>query len=133
MSEICVSSEIEVVPICKFYRTIYKRMVIHFGYSSARPFWLCDMDEEELLRSILNLVISKRMYIVFINVAIRIRKNNNRCVDILTKYKLSNPDVDRIKKRKDYYDENMERIKEYNHYYHLFRASGINIFKKNKF
>ena len=120
--------ETNIVPLCKFYITIYKRMVRWFGYT--RPFWLCDMDQEELLECILRLVVSKNMYMIFINVSIRIRKNNNRDTSILEKYKKENPDVIKRSKRQQYYDENIERIRQYNKMYHLMKNSRINIFKK---
>ena len=115
-------------PICKFYRTIYKRMVRWFGYTY--PFWLCDMDQDELLTCILRLVISKPMYIIFINVSIRIRKNNGRHVDVLEAYKRDHPDDSKRVKRQQYYDDNVDRIRAYNRMYHLIHSSRINIFKK---
>jgi len=116
-------------PICKFYLTIYKRMVRWFGYTY--PFWLCDMDQEELLTCILRLVVSKPMYIIFINVSIRIRKNNNRDTSVLDKYKQNHPDTIKQTKRHQYYDENVDRIREYNRMYHIIHSSRINIFKKS--
>ncbi len=116
-------------PVCKFYKNIYKRMRRWFGYSTA--YWLCDMDQNELLTCILRMVVSKNMYSIFINVATRIRKNNNRDTQILEEYKRTHPDVYKREKKRDYYDENIERIRNYNKVYHLVRSSRINIFKKN--
>lgn len=122
--------EIDTKPVCKFYVNIYKRMVRWFGYT--RPFWLCDMDQQELLDCILRLVVSKNMYIVFINVAVRVRKNNNRDTSLLDEYKRTHPDTTKRVKRQAYYEENQDRIKEYNRMYHIFRSSRINIFKKSR-
>jgi hypothetical protein len=123
-----LDNETTTKPVCKFYLTIYKRMVRWFGYTY--PFWLCDMEQKELLTSILRLVVTKNMYTIFINVSIRIRKNNNRAIDILEKYKIDNPDHNKRVKRQQYYDEHVEHIKEYNRMYHLIKTSRINIFKK---
>lgn len=133
--------EYDTKPVCKFYLNIYKRMVTWFGFS--RPFWLCDMNQEELLKCILRMVITPNMYIIFITVAIRIRRNNDRDVSVLENYKKTAPDTNsRNAKRKQYYDDNAERIREYNKMYHMLKkaflpegsqraTSGINIFKKN--
>ena len=129
MASIDGADETNTKPLCKFYVTIYKRMVRWFGYT--RPYWLCDMDQDELLACILRMVVSKNMYTIFINVSIRIRKNNNRQTDILDEYKRQHPDVNKKKKRHKYYDENIDRIKQYNHMYHLMKMSRINIFKKS--
>jgi hypothetical protein len=67
---------------------------------------------------------------IFINVAIRIRKNNNRDTSILENYKKENPDVTKKSKRQQYYDENIDRIRQYNKMYHMLKNSRINIFKK---
>ena len=122
------ADEITIKPLCKFYVTIYKRMVRWFGYTY--PFWLSDMDQDELLQCILRLVITKNMYTIFINVSIRIRKNNGRDVDVLEAYKRDHPDHNKKIKRQQYYDENIDRIREYNRMYHLINSSRINIFKK---
>ena len=122
-------SETTTKPLCKFYITIYKRMVRWFGYT--RPYWLCDMPQDELLASILRMVVSKNMYTIFINVAVRIRRNNNRDTSILDEYKRQHPDYTKRMKRHQYYDDNAERIREYNRMYHLIKSSRINIFKKS--
>lgn len=116
-------------PLCRFYINIYKRMVRWFGYT--RPYWLCQMNQEELLKCILNMVISKNMYTIFINVAVRIRKNNNVDTSILEQYKQQHPDINKQIKRHQYYDDNIDRIKSYNRMYHLVKSSRINIFKKS--
>ena len=125
-----IVDEITIKPLCKFYTIIYKRMVRWFGYTY--PFWLSDMDQDELLRCILRLVITKNMYTIFINVSIRIRKNNGRRVDVLEAYKRDHPDHTKKIKRQQYYDNNVDRIKEYNRMYHLINSSRINIFKKSR-
>lgn len=122
-------TEITVKPLCKFYTQIYKRMVRWFGYTY--PFWLCNMDQHELLNCILRMVVSKNMYIIFINVSIRIRKNNNMDTSILEQYKKDYPNNDKRIQRQKYYDEHLERIKEYNKMYYMMKSSRINIFKKN--
>ena len=122
-------NEIEVKPICKFYKTIYKRMVIWFGFTF--PFWLSDMPQEVVLKSILNMNIAKNMYLIFINVAIKIKKNNDRPVELLEEYKRIHPNVDKLKQRQEYYNDNLERIRAYNKMYNMFRQSRINIFKKS--
>jgi len=123
-------SEITTVPICKFYLTIYKRMVRWFGFTY--PYWLCDMNNNEILKCILQLNIKPSMYLIFINVAIKIKKNNGRPVDELEAWKKANPNVQRRELRKVYYESNIDRIREYNRVYNLFRNSRINIFRKNR-
>lgn len=122
-------NEIETKPICRFYKTIYKRMVVWFGFTF--PFWLSDMPQETVLKSILNMNIAKNMYLIFINVAIKIKKNNDRPVELLEEYKRTHPNVDKLKQRQVYYNDNLERIREYNKMYNMFRQSRINIFKKS--
>lgn len=121
-------SEIATVPICKFYLTIYKRMVRWFGFTY--PFWLCDMPNSEILKCILQLNIKPSMYLIFINVAIKIKKNNSRPVDELEAWKKANPNMQRRELRKTYYDSNIDHIREYNRVYNLIRNSRINIFRK---
>jgi hypothetical protein len=126
-----MNDELDTKPICAYYKNIYKRMVIWFGYTY--PFWLSNMDESELLSCILNLNMKPNMYIIFINVAIRIRINNNKNVNILTQYKKDHPNGEKIISKRKYYDNNIEKIKDYNKAYHEMRKqiSSINIFKKN--
>jgi hypothetical protein len=121
--------EIHTKHLCKFYHDIYKRMKIHFGYTYN--YWLSDMSESDILRNVSNMVITPSMYTIFINVAIRIRKNNKRPIMLLHQWKLQHPDILRNEQRKIYYTENIERISAYNKLYNLIRqASRINIFKK---
>ena len=77
------------------------------------------------------MVMNQSMYIIFINVAIRIKKNNNRPTNILTDWKRNNPDIIRVDQRKTYYADNYDRISAYNKMYTLLRNSRINLFKKN--
>jgi uncharacterized membrane protein len=123
--------EISTKPICSYYKNIYKRMVVWFGYSY--PFWLSDMKQEELLKCILNLNMKENMYLIFINVSIRIRINNGKDVDILNTYKNTHKNGEKILTKRTYYENNIDKIKEYNKSYHQMRKtiSSINIFKKN--
>lgn len=122
-------NEIDIKPLCIFYKKVYKRMVIWFGYTY--PFWLSDMDQNELLKCILRMVMSPNMYTIFINVAIRIRNNNNRPVDVLMEYKRTHPNILRHEKRKKYYADNIERLRAYNrNYQQLKKHCSINLFKK---
>ena len=123
--------EISTKPICAYYKNIYKRMVIWFGYTY--PYWLCDMDQEELLTCILNLNMKHNMYFIFLNVAIRIRINNNRNVEILEEYKKNNTNVEKLTNRRVYYNTNIDKIKVYNQQYHQMKKQllGINLFSKN--
>ena len=127
-----MNEEVYTKPICKFYKTIYKRMVIWFGYTY--PYWLSDMDQQLILTCILRMNMKPSMYYIFINVSIKIRKNNNRLTDVLEEYKRVHPDSSKTVKRKQYYEDNIVRIKAYNKNYHAiktaFISSGINIFKK---
>ena len=116
-------------PLCQFYKDIYKRMRVNFGFTY--PFWLSDMKEESIIKNTLNMVMNQSMYIIFINVAIRIKKNNNRPTNILTDCKRNNPDIIRVDQRKTYYADNYDRISAYNKMYTLLRNSRINLFKKN--
>lgn len=126
-------NEITIKPICKFYQIIYKRMRCWFGYTY--PYWLSDMDEGLILKCVLQMNISTRMYAIFLNVAIKIRKNNNRSTAVLEEYKRNNPDYSKIQKRQIYYADNIDKIREYNKQYNKMkaqlRASRINIFRKN--
>ena len=124
-------SEITTRPLCDFYVGIYKRMKRWFGFN--RPYWLSEMNQEELLQCILNMVCSKSMTLIFLNVAIRIRLNNEYPVDILDKYKKSNPNMDRRAMRRVYYAENIDHIREYNRQYQQMKklCNSINIFRKS--
>ena len=123
-------TEITVKPLCNFYKKIYKRMITWFGFTY--PFWLSNMDQDELLKCILRMVMSSNMYTIFINVAVRIRTNNDRNVDILLEYKRTHPNIKRNQQRKQYYAENIERLRCYNrNYQQLKKICSINIFRKN--
>ena len=66
-----------------------------------------------------------------INVAVRIRSNNERAVDVLLDYKRAHPNKDRNKKRQQYYADNIERLREYNkNYQQLKKHCSINLFRK---
>lgn len=123
--------EISTKPICSYYKNIYKRMVIWFGYTY--PYWLCDMDQHELLTCILNLNMKPNMYSIFLNVAIRIRINNNRSVEILEEYKKNHTNEEKLTNRRAYYNNNIDKIKVYNQEYHKMKKLllGINLFRKN--
>lgn len=124
-------SEITTKPLCDFYIGIYKRLRRWFGFN--RPYWLCEMEQDELLQCILNMVCSKSMTLIFLNVAIRIRLNNEYPVDILDKYKKSNPNMDRRQMRRVYYAENIDYIRQYNRQYQQMKqtCNSINIFRKS--
>lgn len=124
-------SEITTKPLCQFYVGIYRRMVRWFGFTT--PYWLCCMNQDELLACILRMVCSNSMTLIFLNVAIRIRLNNDYPVDVLDKYKKSNPNMDRRAMRRVYYAENIDHIREYNRNYQAMKStvSSINIFKKS--
>lgn len=127
-----IDNEEHTKPICKFYRNIYKRMRTWFGYTY--PYWLSNMDQQMVLDCILRLNIAPNMYGIFINVACKIKKNNGRPIDVLTKYKLAHPDPIKGAERKLYYAQNIIRITEYNRLYNILRKNHkpiINIFKKN--
>ena len=126
-----IPTEINIKPLCNFYKKIYKRMVIWFGFTY--PFWLSTMDQEELLKCILRMNMSSNMYTIFLNVAVRIRTNNNRNVDILLEYKRTHPNIKRNQKRKQYYAENIDRLRWYNRNYQQMKKAvcSINIFRKN--
>jgi hypothetical protein len=91
------------------------------------------MDQEELLQCILRMVCSPSMTLIFLNVAIRIRLNNDYPVDVLDKYKKSNPNMLRRELRRIYYAENIDHIREYNRQYQQMKqtCNSINIFRKS--
>lgn len=120
---------VEARNICLFYRNTYLRMKRWFGFS--RDYWLCDMSQEKLLANILNMVVPPTMYILFINVSIRIRKNNNRPVDLLETYKRNNPNPHKQQTKREYYLQNIEKFRQYSKNHYLLKHSHINIFKKN--
>lgn len=119
----------EAIGMCLFYKNTYLRLKRWFGFSY--DFWLSDMDESELLHSILRMVVPKTMYILFINVSINIRKKHMTSTKLLEKYKIENPNPLKSQTKHEYYLENIERLKQYSNNYYLLKNSRINIFKKN--
>ena len=119
----------EAVGMCLFYKNLYLRMKRWFGFSY--PFWLNDMEESYLLKNILRMVVPETMYILFINVGIRIRKKFGKSIELLEKYKIDNPNLIKQKTKKIYYLQNIERFREYSKNHYLLKNSRINIFKKN--
>jgi hypothetical protein len=119
----------EAVGMCLFYKNLYLRMKRWFGFSY--PFWLSDMEESYLLKNILRMVVPETMYILFINVGIRIRKKFGKSIELLEKYKIDNPNLIKQKTKKLYYLQNIERFREYSKNHYLLKNSRINIFKKN--
>jgi hypothetical protein len=115
--------------MCLFYKNIYLRLKRWFGFSY--PFWLCDMNEEHLLKNILRMVVPKQMYILFINVSIRIRKKYNRSIEILEKYKRDHPNPIKQQTKRQYYLDNVEKFRQYSKHHYLLKNSRTNIFKKN--
>jgi hypothetical protein len=115
--------------ICLFYKNIYLRLKRWFGFSY--PFWLCDMTEEKLLQNILRMVVPETMYILIINVAIRIRKKHGRSIELLDQYKRTHPNPLKQQTKRQYYLANVERFKQYSKNHYLLKHSRINLFKKN--
>jgi hypothetical protein len=115
--------------MCLFYKNTYLRLRRWFGYSYN--YWLCDMDECKLLHNILRMVVPPTMYILFINVSIRIRKTHNRSIDLLELYKKEHPNPLKQQTKKDYYLNNIEKFRQYSKHHYLLKHSKINIFKKN--
>ena len=115
--------------MCLFYKNMYLRLRRWFGFS--HNFWLCDMNEEHLLKNILRMVVPNPMYILFINVSIRIRKKYNRSIELLEKYKRDNPNPIKQQTKRQYYLDNVEKFRKYSKNHYLLKNSRINIFKKN--
>lgn len=115
--------------MCLFYKNMYLRMKRWFGYSY--PFWLCDMNETKLLQNILRMVVPDTMYILFINVSIRIRKKYTKSIELLEKYKRDNPNKIKQETKRQYYLNNIHRFKEYSKNHYILHNSRINIFRKN--
>lgn len=115
--------------MCIFYKNIYLRLKRWFGFSYQ--FWLCDMNEEQLLKNILKMVVPKQMYTLFVNVCIRIRKKYNRSIEFLEKYKQDNPNPIKQQTKRQYYLNNVEKFRQYSKNHYLLKNSRINIFKKN--
>tara|TARA_R110002126_G_scaffold284418_3_gene434100 strand:+ start:1563 stop:1976 length:414 start_codon:yes stop_codon:yes gene_type:complete len=119
----------EAVGMCLFYKQLYLRQKRWFGYSY--PFWLCDMDEGHLLKNILRMVVPDSMYILFVNVSIRIRKKHGRSIDLLEKYKVDHPNPKKQQTKRQYYLNNIEKFRQYSKNHYLLKNTRINIFKKN--
>ena len=114
--------------MCLFYKNMYLRMKRWFGFSY--PFWLSEMNENKLLENILRMVVPNTMYLLFVNVCIRIRKRNEKSINILEEYKKNNPNPLKQFTKRQYYLEKKELFKQYNRNYYLLKNSRINIFKK---
>jgi len=114
--------------MCLFYKNMYLRMKRWFGFSY--PFWLSEMNENKLLENILRMVVPNTMYLLFVNVCIRIRKRNGKSINILENYKTNNPNPLKQFTKRQYYLEKKELFKQYNRNYYLLKNSRINIFKK---
>lgn len=115
--------------MCLFYKNMYLRMKVWFGYSY--PFWLSDMNETKLLQNILRMVVPNTMYILFINVSIRIRKKYSKSINLLEQYKHDNPNKQKQETKRQYYLNNINRFKEYSKNHYILHNSRINIFRKN--
>jgi len=120
---------VEARNICLFYRNTYLRMRRWFGFSYA--YWLCDMSQERLLENILRMVVPPTMYILFINVSIRIRKTHNRPIDLLELYKKEHPNPLKQQTKREYYLNNIEKFRQYSKNHYVLKNTRINIFKKN--
>jgi len=120
---------VEAKGMCLFYKQLYLRMKRWFGYSY--PFWLCDMDEAHLLKNILRMVVPDSMYILFVNVSIRIRKKHGRSIELLEQYKLDHPNPKKQQTKRQYYLNNIEKFRAYSKNHYLLKNNSINIFKKN--
>jgi hypothetical protein len=115
--------------ICLFYKNTYLRMRRWWGFSY--DYWLSDMSQEKLLENILRMVVPTNMYILFINVSIRIRKNNNKPIDLLETYKCEHPNPNKQQTKREYYLANIEKFRQYSKNHYLLKHSPINLFKKN--
>lgn len=120
---------VEAIGMCLFYKQLYLRMKRWFGYSY--PFWLCDMDEAHLLKNILRMVVPDSMYILFVNVSIRIRKKHGRSIELLEQYKLDHPNPKKQQTKRQYYLDNIDKFRAYSKNHYLLKNTRINIFKKN--
>lgn len=115
--------------MCIFYKQLYLRMKSWFGFSY--PCWLSNMDESNLLKNILRINVPNTMHLLFINVAIRIRKKYEKTCDLLQTYKDNNSNPLKSQTKKQYYLNNIEKFKQYSKNHYLLKNSKINIFKKN--
>ena len=120
---------IETRKCCNFYIGIYKKMRSWFGNSSN--YWLCDMPEPLLLKNILRMNIKPSMITLYLNISIKIRRNNKREYALLETYRNTHKDYSKCLHRKEYYKNNILKIKKYNETYHILKSLRINIFKKN--
>tara|TARA_R110000868_G_scaffold269469_1_gene528823 strand:- start:502 stop:1026 length:525 start_codon:yes stop_codon:yes gene_type:complete len=115
--------------MCLFYKNSYLRLQRWFGFK--RPYWLCDMTEDKLLQNILRMVVPNPMYILFLNIAIRIRKKHMRPYMLLYKYKEDHPDLIQQETRARYYKNNVDKFRVYSKNHYMLKQIPINIFKKN--
>lgn len=115
--------------MCLFYKNMYLRLKRWFGFSY--PFWLCDMEENKLLENILRMVVPDTMYILFINVSIRIRKKFGRTIELLEKYKQEHPNILKQQTKREYYLSNVEKFRQYSKHHYLLKNCRINLYKKN--
>jgi len=115
--------------MCLFYKNSYLRLRRWFGFSYN--YWLCDMTEDKLLKNILRMVVPDQMYILFINISIRIRKRHGRPYGILQKYKEDHPDLIKQQTRAQYYKDNVDKFRMYSKNHYMLKQISKNIFKKN--
>ena len=71
------------------------------------------------------------MYILFVNVSIRIRKKHGRSIDLLEQYKVDHPNPKKQQTKRQYYLDNIEKFRQYSKNHYLLKNTRINIFKKN--
>ena len=71
------------------------------------------------------------MYILFLNIAIRIRKKHMRPYMMLYKYKEDHPDLIQKETRARYYKNNVDKFRVYSKNHYMLKQIPINIFKKN--
>ena len=114
--------------MCLFYKNSYLRLRRWFGFSTH--YWLCEMTEEKLLINILRMVVPDPMYILFINISIRIRKKHGRPYDVLLKYKIDHPDLIKKETRSVYYKNNVDKFRTYSKNHYLLKQIPNNLFKK---
>jgi len=114
--------------MCLFYKNSYLRLRRWFGYSY--DFWLCNMNEDTLLKNILRMVVPNPMYILFINIAIRIRKRHGRSFAVLQQYKEDHPDLIKQDTRAQYYKNNLDKFRMYSKNHYILKQFRKNIFKK---
>jgi hypothetical protein len=115
--------------MCIFYKQIYLRMKSWFGYSYA--YWLCNMEESHLLKNILRMNVPDTMYILFINVAMRIRKKYGKSIELLQTYKDDHPNPLKSQTKRQYYLNNIEKFRAYSRNHYMLKNCRINLFKKN--